>query len=781
MTLPSGLAADAAGDLFVADNISGTITEIASGGTQRIVAAGLSAPSQIAIDGAGNLYVGTTGAASILTEIPAGCSASSCWIQFGGNFSNPIGVAVDGAGDVFVADSGSQQIVEIPVGCSAASCQVSLLTGITGLQALAIDSAANLYFTQGSNVVEVPAGCASASCQRPIGSGFVLPGMLSVDAAGDVFIADPGASRAYEVTAAGLQIALGAPTERPTGIAADASGNIYFGDYSGYVFESSRSLSPTLNFAATNVGAVSADSPQSLQIQNIGNAPLIASALAISPGFYQAAGGGTPPDCASTTTIAPGGMCNLSLGFNPAAVGPATGSATLTDNALNSTAGTQTIQLSGTGLIQNQTITFNTIPPQYGGSVLNLASYATASSGLAVSFSTTTPAICSLSGTSLTIVGASTCTVKAMQPGNALFNAAASVSQSFVTHHSNQTISVTVTSPQYVTTSVTLSASASSGLPVTLASNTPAICTVSGNTASLLASGTCTIQAAQAGNGAYFSYSMTKSFTVQRDPQTLTFSPIASQNALATVSLTATATSGLPVSFNSLTATICTVSGTTANLIAAGTCTLQATQTGNATFAAAPPNTQNFTVHHLNQTLSFQPVLKQTVGASLALVATATSGLPVAFTSLTPAQCTVAGSTATFLLSGVCQIQASVGGNAVYFGGFTATRSFQISAASQTIAFSADSSAAGGKHSPVGRHCKLRATRRLHLAHASRLHRDWKRSQPPDHRFLHDPSKPGRQWRLRRSRSGIPDLHHQWSCPDDQLQRHISANGGEAL
>jgi hypothetical protein len=52
----------------------------------------------------------------------------------------------------------------------------------------------------------------------------------------------------------------------------------------------------------------------------------------------------------------------------------------------------------------------------------------------------------------------------------------------------------------------------------------------------------------------------------------------------------------LPVSFNSQTTSVCTVSGSLVTLVAVGTCTIQATQAGNATYAAATPVNQSFQV-----------------------------------------------------------------------------------------------------------------------------------------------------------------------------------------
>lgn len=82
--------------------------------------------------------------------------------------------------------------------------------------------------------------------------------------------------------------------------------------------------------------------------------------------------------------------------------------------------------------------------------------------------------------------------------------------------------------------------------------------------------------------------------------QTITFGAIASQTAGTTLALTATASSGLPVSFASTTTSICTVSGSTATLIDAGNCTIQATQAGNGTYAAAAPVSQSFSVNFLS-------------------------------------------------------------------------------------------------------------------------------------------------------------------------------------
>lgn len=88
--------------------------------------------------------------------------------------------------------------------------------------------------------------------------------------------------------------------------------------------------------------------------------------------------------------------------------------------------------------------------------------------------------------------------------------------------------------------------------------------------------------------------------------------------------VTATASSGLAVSFNSQTTPVCKVSGATVTVIAVGTCTIQATRAGNADYTAAPPADQSFRVTPLRQTIDFAPLSNQPDGGR----ATPTTPLP---------------------------------------------------------------------------------------------------------------------------------------------------------
>jgi hypothetical protein len=453
----------------------------------------------------------------------------------------------------------------------------------------------------------------------------------------------------------------------PLGIAVSGAGDLYFANFSdGSVHKVLISTPPSLGFASTLIGQTSTDSPKSVTVQNIGNATLTASSLVLSDtaDFSLVAGSGTPPDCTSSSSLVPAAECNLSFEFSPQSSGPLSATLTLHDNNLNVSGATQTISLSGTGVApQAQTISFGAISAQTAATTLALS--ATATSGLPVSFASTTPSVCTVSGATASLIAADTCHIVATQAGDASWLAAAPVAQSFSVHHASQTVSFPPIPGQVAGATVALNATATSGLPLAYSSETPAVCSVSGSTATMLAYGTCRVKAYQAGNAEYFSNSQSAAIGVQRAAQTIDFAAVGAQSALAVVQLSATSTSGEAATFSSTTPSVCAVSGSTATMLIAGECNLVASVAQNGSYSAATAS-QGFAVRLLGQTVSFAPIASQPVGATVALDATATSGLPVVYSSKTPSTCTVSGSTATTIAKGTCRVEAVQSGNATY-------------------------------------------------------------------------------------------------------------------
>ena len=159
-----------------------------------------------------------------------------------------------------------------------------------------------------------------------------------------------------------------------------------------------------------------------------------------------------------------------------------------------------------------------------------------------------------------------------------------------------------------------IGATTTSGLPVNFAAVSEGfgrgvVCVVSKNQVTLVAVGTCTLQATQAGNSTYAAASpVSQSFQVTQGSQTVAFGSLAGRSLTSPAFLvSATASSGLPVSFTSTTKGVCSVSRSTrggrqsvafVTLLAAGECTLQASQAGNADYSAASPVDQSFQVTH---------------------------------------------------------------------------------------------------------------------------------------------------------------------------------------
>jgi hypothetical protein len=354
-----------------------------------------------------------------------------------------------------------------------------------------------------------------------------------------------------------------------------------------------------------------------------------------------------------------------------------------------------------------QSITFTSTPPQgtvVGGSAYTVS--AVASSGLAVVFSAdaSSAGVCTVSGATVTPVGTGTCTIDADQPGNAGYQAAPREQQSFTVGLTPQTISFTSTPPAAATVGgagYTVTATASSGLTVTfgVTAGSAGVCTVSGATVSFTGAGTCTVNADQAGNSNYAAAAQVQqSFAVttpSKSSQSITFTssaPSAASVGGATYHVAATASSGLAVSFSIAAGSsgVCSLSGSTVSFTGAGTCVVNADQSGNASYLAAPQVQQSFAVGLRTQTITFTSTAPGSAvvgGSTYTVTATASSGLTVSFSVAASSAgiCTISGATVSMTGAGTCVVNANQAGNASYAAAAQVQQSFVIGKGSQTI------------------------------------------------------------------------------------------------
>lgn len=236
-----------------------------------------------------------------------------------------------------------------------------------------------------------------------------------------------------------------------------------------------------------------------------------------------------------------------------------------------------------------------------------MALTATSSSGLPVSFASNSPAVCAVSGATATLVASGTCSITATQSGDASTAPAASVTQTFTVTPSTLAVASGAPSGTAVNAAYSQTNTASGGVaPYTyaLASGAlPAGVSLSAGTG--LVSGTpsaagpfsYTIKASDSAPAPAMVTGAAVTGTITQAGNVITFAaPAGVVLGAPPVTLSATASSGLPVSFASTTPAICTVAGASATLLAAGTCSITASQAGTADFVAATPVTQSFAV-----------------------------------------------------------------------------------------------------------------------------------------------------------------------------------------
>lgn len=436
---PDSVAFDAQGNLYIADSennvirkvnastgiittYAGTYAQYSSVGVTLLptgdggpaTSAGLPAPTGLAVDSAGNLYIAEWGWCVVRKVTPAGIISLYAG-QLISSTPNPCSFA--NAGD----------------GGPATSAGLSVFAA-----SLALDSQGNLYIGDLNAVREVTA--TTGIINTVVGSKTVLyddPDAgdggsassatlsqiygLTLDSGGNLYIADDYAIREVTpqgiiTTAAGQDSSGGYSGDgglatsahvSADGVAVDSSGNIYFTDSLGNRVRKVSTASGTQPAAAT-------------------------------PAFDPVPGNFSSNPTVTISTTTPGAQIFYTLdgstpnpGTSPLYTSPVSLATPVTLSAIAIAPGYST-SAAATGLYTtgqgSQTITFGALPNvTYGVSPITLG--ATASSGLAVSYSVTGPA--SVSGSTLALTGAGTVTVTASQPGNSNYLAAASVTQSF--------------------------------------------------------------------------------------------------------------------------------------------------------------------------------------------------------------------------------------------------------------------------------------------------------------------------------------------------------------
>ncbi|MEO3407919.1 hypothetical protein AAFN85_28635 [Mucilaginibacter sp. CAU 1740] len=242
---PTGVVANAAGDIFVADFGNHTIRKIATS------------------TGIVNVYAGVSGnSGNNNAVIPATATVAA----INPRFNNPAGLALDAIGNLYVADYGNNLIRKIAVDGTISTVAGKSLgnadgTGTAALfngpRAIAIDAAGNLFVVDANNHtirkidasgnVTTFAGTGKAGNADGTGkaASFSHPSGITIDANGNLFVADAGNNLVRKITPAGVVTSLAGsgfstvitPFNGPSAVVADNAGAVYVANTLGNLIQ----------------------------------------------------------------------------------------------------------------------------------------------------------------------------------------------------------------------------------------------------------------------------------------------------------------------------------------------------------------------------------------------------------------------------------------------------------------------------------------------------------------------------------------------------------------
>jgi hypothetical protein len=312
----------------------------------------------------------------------------------------------------------------------------------------------------------------------------------------------------------------------------------------------------------------------------------------------------------------------------------------------------------------------------YGDADFSLTAPSSNSSG-AFTYSSSDQSVATISGSTVTIVGAGTATITATQAANGNYTSGTKTASLTVNTSAPSLSSFNSITKNYGDTAFTLTAptSNSSGA-FTYSSSDQSVATISGSTVTIVGAGTATITATQAASGNYASGSTTATLTVNSSAPTISsFNSITKNYGETPFTITApTSNSSGAFTYTSSDQSVATISGSTVTIVAAGTATITATQAASGNYASGS-TTATLTVNTIAPTIGTMAAINKTYGdADFSLTApSSNSSGAFTYSSSDQSVATISGSTASLAGTGTTTITATQAANGNYTSGSVTT------------------------------------------------------------------------------------------------------------